>query len=328
MTSDLATTELVYIIPGDFKDFNPIYSNSYYDMVALENCHPSVGWRPSADNLAYTPQIYSNWTISADGLTYTATMKEGIKFSDGTPLTVDDIVFSYHSQFDEDLGAPQVSGFLDYFNNTGNIKKIDAKTIELTLVKYYPYVGGIIDTYVLKKAQMDLIDVGDWKTDDSNIKTTPIGLGLYMFDPTFTATSAEFHLIPNPYYNGTLMGHDPANGIWLPQPSVTSITIKVVKDSTSAVTGLKTGIYDILDANVGIQAQAAAINASTYGYLITALAYDWQEATFNHYSPIWGMNPGDPSQMYPTAAPWDPIGIFFAILGLAGINLILRRRRK
>ena len=328
MTSDLGTTELVYIIPGDFKDFNPIYSNSYYDFVAIGNVHPTVGWRPSADNLVYTPQIYSNWTISADGLTYTATMKEGIKFSDGTPLTVDDIIFSYHSQFDEDLGAPQVSGFLDYFNNTGNIKKIDAKTVELTLVKYYPYVGGIIDTYVLKKAQMDLIDVADWKTDDSNTKTTPIGLGPYMFDPSFTATSAEVQLIPNPYYNGTLMGHDPTNGIWLPQPSVTSITIKVVKDSTSAVTGLKTGIYDILDANVGIQAQAAAINASTYGYLITALAYDWQEATFNQYSPIWGMNPGDPSQMYPSVAPWDPIGIFFAIVGLAGINLILRRRRK
>jgi len=44
-----------------------------------------------------------------------------------------------------------VSGFLDYFNNTGNIKKIDNTTIELTLVKYYPYVGGVINTYVLKK---------------------------------------------------------------------------------------------------------------------------------------------------------------------------------
>jgi ABC-type transport system substrate-binding protein len=331
LTSSLGSTDFVYVVPGDFKDLNPIYSNSYYDIVPLANCHEGVGFRPSDKIRDWLPNLYESYTVSADGLTYTAKMREGVKFSDGSTMTVDDIIFSYHSQFDEDLGAPQVSTFLEYFNNTGNIKKLNDTHVELKLVKFYPY-PAIIGTTVLKKAQMELIDVANWKTDDTNTKTTPIGLGPYMFDTSFGDGTGydgvdTIKLVPNPHYNGTLLGHDPSKGIWKPQPSVTSVTIKVVKDATSAVTGLSTGIYDILDENVGVQAQAEAINNSDYGYISLSYGLGWQECTFNHYSPIFGMNPGDPRQMYPTeATPFDFTGVLMAIVVIAGFQIFRKRK--
>src|SRR5438876_8839567 len=39
------------------------------------------------DKLEVTPQLASNWTSSSDGLTWTFTLKSGLKFSDGTPIT-------------------------------------------------------------------------------------------------------------------------------------------------------------------------------------------------------------------------------------------------
>jgi oligopeptide transport system substrate-binding protein len=46
------------------------------------------------DQLAVQPQLASSWTPSSDGLTWTFTLKPNLKFSDGTPLTSQDVVYS------------------------------------------------------------------------------------------------------------------------------------------------------------------------------------------------------------------------------------------
>ncbi len=47
-----------------------------------------------ADHYTGTPQeaLASSWTISPDGLTYTFTLREGVSFSDGTPLTAEAVL--------------------------------------------------------------------------------------------------------------------------------------------------------------------------------------------------------------------------------------------
>jgi peptide/nickel transport system substrate-binding protein/oligopeptide transport system substrate-binding protein len=46
------------------------------------------------DNLQVQPQLAKSYTSSADGLTWTFTLKPNLKFSDGTPLTSQDVVYS------------------------------------------------------------------------------------------------------------------------------------------------------------------------------------------------------------------------------------------
>ena len=41
------------------------------------------------------PGLAESWTKSADGLTWTFKIRQGVKWSDGQPLTANDIAFSY-----------------------------------------------------------------------------------------------------------------------------------------------------------------------------------------------------------------------------------------
>ena len=46
------------------------------------------------------PWVAEGWTVAADGVTYTVTLRDGIKFSDGHPLTADDVLFSFRVAYD------------------------------------------------------------------------------------------------------------------------------------------------------------------------------------------------------------------------------------
>lgn len=50
----------------------------------------------------------SSWTISSDGLKYTFKIKDGVKFSDGTPVTADDVAFTFDVMCD-----PSYTGIQD-----------------------------------------------------------------------------------------------------------------------------------------------------------------------------------------------------------------------
>lgn len=63
------------------------------------------------DNLQVKPQLASNWDISPDRLTYTFHLKPNLKFSDGTPLTSADVVYS----IDRALDPATQSGVAPYY---------------------------------------------------------------------------------------------------------------------------------------------------------------------------------------------------------------------
>ncbi|HZA23798.1 MAG TPA: ABC transporter substrate-binding protein, partial [Dehalococcoidia bacterium] len=45
------------------------------------------------------PGIVTDWSISEDGLTWTVTVREGVKFHDGSPLTAEDVLWTWKHEF-------------------------------------------------------------------------------------------------------------------------------------------------------------------------------------------------------------------------------------
>ena len=116
--------------------------------------------------------------------------------------------------------------------------------------EFYPYVPSqVFSLPILQKAQFENIPYKDWKTHPLNIGEEYIhGCGPYMMTDYDGVRCVKLEI--NPYFDQNIFGHDPAavgGGIWYPNPTLQEISIKIVKEATSATAGLLEGTYDVID---------------------------------------------------------------------------------
>lgn len=81
------------------------------------------------------PWLATSWKASPDGLTYTFTLKDGVKFTDGTPVDAEAVAYNFNQFENTDLnGAAKVS--MDpYYKNA---KAVDETHVAIHLTKPYP----------------------------------------------------------------------------------------------------------------------------------------------------------------------------------------------
>jgi len=108
-----------------------------------DNLNPFVGYEQSSYELYHVaydfltdyndqylstaPGLAESWTKSADGLTWTFKIRQGVKWSDGVPLTAKDIAFSYMYQKKLDLTA-----FLSSLDGIKTVTAPDDTTVVIT----------------------------------------------------------------------------------------------------------------------------------------------------------------------------------------------------
>jgi ABC-type transport system substrate-binding protein len=343
-------TSMTYTVPGEFVDLIPILSNSYYDFVPMSNVFGALSQRRSAFNLTHpVPQIAESWSSNEDGTIWEVKLRDGISWSDGSDLTAVDVLFTYYSIFKDEIKSPLKGFFLRHFpNNESDIylKAGTTDTIIFELSSFFPYVESQILTLpILQKKQFENISFDKWKTHDLNTGVGEVyllGCGPYMItgingSGPYDTTGVNLEI--NPYFDQGIFGHNPTasgGGIFFTNPTLNEIQVVVVKDISTAIDGLASGIYDILDSQTGIQAQYANLNSPDNDYnskCINALEYGWQELSYNHYDPRWGMNAHDPREMYPDEYTnnvdlplLDPLGLGLALVSLIIIKLPKRRK--
>ncbi len=110
-------------------------------------------------NAEAIPGQAASWTVSDDGLVYTFTLRDGIQWTDGTPVTANDFVFAFQRLMDPATAASYA--YLQYpiknaeGINAGDItdiaslgaKAIDDTTLEITLEQPTPYFIGALTHY-------------------------------------------------------------------------------------------------------------------------------------------------------------------------------------
>lgn len=81
------------------------------------------------------PELAESWQISDDKLRFTFTLREGLKWSDGQPLTAEDVVFTYNDiYFNEAIPTDTRDGFrIGVSRNLPTVKKLDERRVEFTL---------------------------------------------------------------------------------------------------------------------------------------------------------------------------------------------------
>ena len=164
-----------------------------------------------ADGLrTFAPLLATEWDIAADGKTYTFTIRDGVKFHDGSDLTVDDVVTSFNRMAMPQDGfvAPQRSFYdvVESIEGKGNqvIFKLSEPRTWLLEVMSGTSHG------VYSKAQID--------ANDNNLKGVeiPTGTGPFKFNDHMPAEKWVFdknenYWSPNtPYIDRLEMLHVPA----------------------------------------------------------------------------------------------------------------------
>src|SRR3954468_22775434 len=78
---------------ADSLFLDPVLNDANVDIWILTNLYDTL-LQPSADGLSVEPGLATAWTISDDGMSVTLTLREGTKFSDGKPITAEDVKWS------------------------------------------------------------------------------------------------------------------------------------------------------------------------------------------------------------------------------------------
>ena len=176
----------------------------------------------NATNNGVEPELATSWTVAPDGLTATFTLRQGVKFSDGSPLTAEDVVFSLTRAID-----PKGSwGFL--FSPVKSVTKVDDKTVRLNMSEAFSPLLPALSTFagsVYSKANFE-----KWGKDAGQ---HPLGTGAFALESW--QKGAQLVLVKNPNY-------------WQPgKPKVDRIVFRVVGDGNTRVLLLQSGQVDIID---------------------------------------------------------------------------------
>ncbi|MFL1674499.1 ABC transporter substrate-binding protein [Paenibacillus thiaminolyticus] len=203
--------------------FNPIFAESAYDVFVTESLFNGL-LQINKDG-TYSTDLAEDYTISDDKLTYTFKLKDGLKFSDGSALTAEDVAFTLTLLHDKSYDGPSdiikdaaIKGGQEYKDGKATsiegIKVIDPKTIEVTTLKPRALaLGAIGDTRIMSKAYYGK----DYKQGDlsymKDLFTKPLGNGAYKLDKFVPGQEAvlsaneNFHLgapkIPHLIYKFT-----------------------------------------------------------------------------------------------------------------------------
>ena len=130
-----AQTTLKVVMHSDVKVLDPIWSGAYitrnhgymlYDTLFAMD-----------EKFAIKPQMVERWTTSPDGLTWTFTLREGLEWHDGQPVTSEDCIASLKRWSARDSMGQKLAQALQEY------KAVDAKTFQIVLKEKF---GQLIES--------------------------------------------------------------------------------------------------------------------------------------------------------------------------------------
>jgi peptide/nickel transport system substrate-binding protein len=206
------------------------------------------------------PGLAESWETSADGLTVTYKLRDGVKFSDGTPMTADDVLFSLQR-----VAKPDTSyGFA--FEAVKSIEKADDSHIRVNLKAPYATLNSVLSLF-----SAAVVSKAAFEKDPQGFGQKPTCTGPFKVESY--ERGSQVVLVPNTYY--WAKGEDGK-----PLPYVDKAVIKYVPESSSRVLGLQNGDFDAI-TNVPYN-QAAQVKAMDGVKLEVSPSYRLDYVYLNH----------------------------------------------
>ncbi len=212
---------LIWALDADAQSLNPFIAGDVPSVRAIGFLFPNLY---AADkNLNVIPDLADGMpSISSDKKVWTVKLKKDAKWSDGTPITADDVVMTVNMQNNPalDTDAAFDWGKLD------NVAKVDANTVKFTLTEpFAPFLANNLLTFVAPNAVYGKIDPAKQRTDPVSLNPTVTG-GPYKFDKRVAGSEIDMSA---------------STGYYASRPHYDKVIAKVITDATAATNALING---------------------------------------------------------------------------------------
>ena len=140
------------------------------------------------DEVKLKPHLAKNYSISPDGLEITFTLRDNIYFSDGVPVTTDDVIFTYQTIINPKIDAANVA---QSYVDVKGFERIDDKTVKFLMKRPYFLALEILSFWNVGIYPKHIYDFEDPQEFNKRV-SNPIGSGPYVFEKWDTGDKITF----------------------------------------------------------------------------------------------------------------------------------------
>ncbi len=234
-------TDLVIAVDADVDTLHPTDFSTTVELNILNQIYDTLMYMNPDGTHDPEPRVAESYEISEDGLDYTFHIRDDITFHDGTPVTVDDVVFSIELYKDSEYQGSQISML-------SSVEATDDHTVVCHLDSpYAPFLEGILSPNICSKSY--------YESDPDSFVTNPIGCGPYKFVSRTTGSNIVLEANED-YYRGA--------------PSIKNLSFEVIPDAATKAIALQTGEVSFAEIDSSVLTQLQANSAITISEVPTS----------------------------------------------------------
>jgi peptide/nickel transport system substrate-binding protein len=185
-----------------------VYTQMYEGLVAANTTLDGV-----------VPRLAESWDVSADGLTYTFHLRQGVRFHNGKDFKAEDVKATFDKVMDPNFGSPRRPNF----TTVDHMDVIDDATVDFVLSHPYAPMLTQIETLYIEPSGTD-----------NDFSKTPIGTGPFKFVDWVTGQDITVARNMDYWQTG--------------QPYIDSVVFRPVPEPSTRVVDLQSGNVDLLNA--------------------------------------------------------------------------------
>jgi len=234
--------KLVYRLSSPPKTFNYLLANDESSIVTAFFLLNSRLVEFDHSKQTYVPGLAEAWSTSSDGHTVDIRLRDGLKFSDGQPLTSSDVAFTLEAAYDERNKAGVFRDALLINGKPISVKVIDNRNLQFVLPETIPapdnylYNIAVLPRHALEADQKAGLLSEAWKITAP--PASVVSSGPFVVESAVAGDRVV--LKRNPYY-----WRSDAQGTQLPY--LDELTLAVVPDANQTRVGLDQATIDIVD---------------------------------------------------------------------------------
>lgn len=246
-TSSNEKQELVFSLTADATTMDTIQTSAMADQKCAAPVYEGLLRRQLDDsgNLTLVEAVAESYEVDDSETVYTFKIRDNAKFSDGTDVTAEDVVYSYQRAFDPQLASPQswqlqdmIVNAKECFNGEADledlgVKAIDDHTVEITLNSPNPNFLTVI-TFPFARITSKAFIENCKGTFGSSVETT-MGCGPYKL--VAWEPGAKMVYEPNEYYWNAENVH------------LSKLTLQVISESSTLAQAMMNKEIDVADLN-------------------------------------------------------------------------------